>query len=488
MAEETKTQLPAGYSVIDNATIKEVRENQYGGFDLIAETISPLIGTPVEQRVPLYQTDFNTREVSQDVIKNTQNNLRKILGDETITFHEKPVQDDPTDIINWAKEHAGQPIKALYVHDGKVRIAAPRANSGQQTQRAFWLKKYKPEMGEYNPDEHFVSFLDAQTEEDQKIINDLDTSSPKIRQRTTGSGDKKRTSTSFSTVGTIQNMMYTSTGEFANGKPVPTKDLTVPEVIDYIVAVLRQDAPEVLVPKESQDADKALATKLEELKKNDQNGLYAIYTVLGSVKYMNNVSAERRDTIKTFFQTVSIEVVSMYIRTKANKVFMLSWRPTRRLDTSRSGITGFHIEFLKADFKANDILLPLVDGAIINENEALEIAKKQGLFNESTGVVELADMRQGMDFLRAIFNDKKVRYRSIIADEKGKTEHRLLGTNFVGIESTSEQEATETNVEEATDEEVTDENPFGASEEEATSTETTTESATSSMGENPFGV
>jgi hypothetical protein len=488
MAEETQTQLPEGYSVIDNATVKEVRENQYGGYDLIAETISPLIGTPVEQRVPLYQTDFNTRKVSQDVIENTQSNLRKILGDDTITFHESPVDDDPTDIVNWAKAHAGQPIKALYAHDGKVRIAAPRANSGQQTQRrAFWLKKYKPTMGQYNPDEHFLTFFDAQTDADQEAIDKVDLSSDKVRERTSGSGDNKRTETVFSNVGTIQNMMYTSTAEFANGKPVPTKDLTANEVIDYIVALLRQDAPEMLVPKDVQEADKALADKLEDLKKSDQNGLYAIYTVLGSVRYMNNVSSQRRDSVRQFLQTVSINIVSMYIRTDANKVFMLSWRPTRRLDTSRSVVTGFHIEFLKNDFKSNDILLPLVDGAIINESEALQIAKDQNLYNEAEGVVQLHDMREGMDFLRAIFNDKKVRYNATIADANGKTERRLLGTTFVGIESGSSQEATD-NQTDAVDTEVLSDNPFDTAVSQETEAEPTTQNDDDTIGSNPFGV
>lgn len=485
--EETQVTLPAGYAEITNATVKEVRQNQYDGFDLIAETISPLVGTKVEQRVPLYMTDFNTKKVSQDVIESTQENLRRVLGDDTITFHETPDESDPTDIINWAAAHVGAPISALYVHEGKVRIAAPRANAGQTTQRqSFWLKKYKPEMGQYDPEEHFVSFFDAQTDEDQKAIADLDTK--KLAQSTY----KGRQSTTFFGEGVIQNVLYTSAAPY---KTV-TKDLTAVEVIDMLSAILGQDAPEVLVPKESADADKALAAKLEDLKKNDKNGLYAIYSVLGGFTYLNNVSAERRDSIKQFLNTVAINVVSMYIRTKAGRVFQLSTGPMRRLDVSRTQTHGLHIEFLKNDFKSNDILLPLVDGGIIDEAEALKIAKENGYFNEADNVVEFKEMAEGMDFLRKLFNGKTVRYRSVVADDRGATEHRLLGSNFISAKPAADADVT---IEEPVDTVSTstssnddaDINPFAGPEDDVETEEVEApakEVNDAGVGENPFSV
>jgi len=488
--EETQATLPAGYAVITNATVKEVRQNQYDGFDLIAETISPLVGTPVEQRVPLYTTDFNTKKVSQDVIDNTQANLRRVLNDDTITFREVPDEKDPTDIVNWAAAHVGAPISALYVHEGKVRIAAPRAQSGNQTQRqSFWLKKYKPEMGEYDPDEQYMSFLEAQTDEDQKAITELDTK--KLAQSTY----KGRQSTTFFGEGTIQNILYTSAAPY---KTV-TKDLTAVEVIEYVAAILSQDAPEVLVPKASAEADKALAQKLVELKDNEKNGLYAIYSVLGGFTYLNNVSAERRDSVKQFLNTVAINVVSMYIRTKAGKVFQLSTGPMRRLDVSRTQTHGLHIEFLKNDFKSNDILLPLVDGGIIDEAEALKIAKENGYFNEADNVVEFKEMAEGMDFLRQLFNGKTVRYRSVVADDRGQTEPRLLGSNFIPAKAPADTDVTvEEPVAEAPSATAEDDdiNPFGdasssddePAKEEETVADESSAADDSAVGSNPFGV
>lgn len=483
MATETQN-LPAGYAVITNATVKEVRANQYDGWDLIAETISPLVGTPVEQRVPLYTTDFNTKKVSQDVIDSTQANLRKVLGDDTITFHETPDENDPTDIVNWAKANVGAPIEALYAHDGKIRIAAPRAQADGDKPMSYWLKKYKPEMGNYDPEEHFMSFYDAQTDEDQAAIETLDAS------KLAKSSYKGRESTTFFGDGTIQNVMYTSAAPY---KTV-TKDLTAKEVIEYISAILSQDAPEVLVPKESADADKALAVKLEELKASDKNGIYAIYSVLGSFAYLNNVSAERKESVKQFLNTVAINVVSFYVRTKAGKVFQLSVSPMRRLDTSRPQTHGFHIEFLKNDFKSNDILLPLVDGGIIDETEALEIAKKQGVFNETEKVVELTEMSEGMAFLRELFNGKTLRYRSVVADDSKKVEHRLLGSNFISVKSAPDAnvEVEEVNVTAP----VADVNPFSSDddEEEDVKAEDVVETkvveetpVAPTTGKNPFG-
>ena len=481
--EETQVTLPAGYAEITNATVKEVRKNQYDGFDLIAETISPLVGKPVEQRVPLYTTDFNTKKVSQDVIENTQSNLRRVLGDDTITFREVPDEKDPTDITNWAAAHVGAPISALYVHEGKVRIAAPRANSGQTAQRqSFWLKKYKPEMGVYDPEEQFVSFFDAQTAEDQKAIDELDTK--KLAQSTYNG----RQSTTFFGEGTIQNVLYTSAAPY---KTV-TKDLTAIEVIDYVSAILSQDAPEVLVPKASADADKELAKKLTELKDNEKNGIYAIYSVLGGFTYLNNVSAERRDSVKQFLNTVAINVVSMYIRTKADKVFQLSIGPMRRLDVSRTQTHGLHIEFLKNDFKSNDVLLPLVDGGIIDEAEALKIAKENGYFNEDDNLVEFKEMAEGMDFLRKLFNGKTVRYRSVVADDRGATEKRLLGSNFISAKPAADADVT---VEEPTEAPATastaeadDVNPFDNSDDASTDADEAKETESDEIGANPFGI
>lgn len=441
MAQEQNVTLPAGYSVITNATVKEVRANQYNGFDLIAETISPLVGTKVEQRVPLYTTDFQTHQVSQDVIEGTQANLRRVLGDDNITFHETPDETDPNDIVNWAAAHVGAPISALYVHEGKVRIAAPRANNGDSPRQSFWLKKYSEDMGAYNPDENYLSFFDAQTEADQKAIEDLNT---KVLAQ---SSFKGHTSITFFGEGTIQNVIYSSAVPY-NARAA-AKDLTAHEVIDLLVAVLSQDAPEVLVPKASVDADKALAVKLLDLKNNDKNGLYAIYSVLGGVNYLNNVSEERRDTVKQFLNTVSIDIVTMYIRTKANKVFQLSTNPMRRLDVSRSQTHGLHIEFLKNDFKSNDILLPLVDGNVIDEAEALRIAKDNGYVNAETGLVELADMAQGMEYLRQLFNGKTVRYRSVVADDRAKTgtiaktEKRMMSSNFISAKPADDAQPAE---------------------------------------------
>lgn len=487
--EEKQVTLPAGYAVITDATVKEVRKNQYDGFDLIAETISPLVGTPVEQRVPLYMTDFNTKKVSQDVIDATQENLRRVLGDDTITFHETPVDDDPTDIVNWAKANAGAPISELYVHEGKVRIAAPRANTGSATKhQSFWLKKYKPEMGQYDPTEHFMSFFDAQTEADQKAIADLDTS--KLAKSTF----RGRESITFFGNGIIQNVLYSSGAPY---KTV-TKDLTAVEVIDMLSAILSQDAPEVLVPKDAVAADKALAKQLDALKKNPKAGLYAIYSVLGGFAYLNNVSEQRRDSIKTFLDTVAINVVSMYVRTDANHVFQLSAGPMRRLDVSRPQTHGFHVEFLKNDFKSNDILLPLIDGEVIDQNEALEIAKDNGYFNEDEGVVEFADMAEGMDFLRKLFNGKSLRYRSVVADDRGATKHHLLGSNFISATAPADEGVTiEAPVDEST---VTstataeDVNPFASDEapaekkEAVVETEPAAEEDGTAVGSNPFGV
>lgn len=484
----TQTTLPAGYTVITNATVKEVRQNQYDGFDLIAETISPLVGTPVEQRVPLYMTDFNTKKVSQDVIENTQENLRRVLGDDTITFHEVPDENDPTDVVNWVAAHVGAPISELFVHEGKIRIAAPRANSGSAPTSPLWLKKYKPEFGEYDPEEHFMSFFDAQTDDDQKAIDNLDT---KVLAKSSYRG---RESTTFFGEGIIQNMMFTSGAPY---KTV-TKDLTAVEVIDFLSAILSQDAPEVLVPAASVAADKELAQKLEDLKADPKTGLYAIYSVLGGYAYLNNVSEQRHDAVKSFLDTVSINVVSMYIRTKADRVFQLSMGPMRRLDTSRSNTHGFHIEFLKNDFKSNDILLPLIDGEIIDQNEALEIAKSKGFFNNTTGVVELNTMAEGMEFLRALFNNKEVRYRSVVADDRGVTEHRLLGSNFISAKAPADADVEVKAVDDsAVEPDASDENPFASAPAESVDEPTVvvdaSESATKDVadvvtGDNPFGV
>lgn len=447
--KETKmsnNNLPAGYSVIDNATIKEVRENQYNGYDLIAETVSPLTNSVIEQRVPLYMTDFKTHEVSDDVIANTEKQLREVLGDDTITFHATPDANDKTDIVNWAKEHAGSPIKALYVHDGKIRISAPRSDN-QQTgeRRSFWLRSYREEYGAYDPEQYYVPFIEAQTEEDQEAIKNLDTKSPHISE----SKFRNRKNTTFFGEGVIQDVFYTSGADF-NTK---TEDKDMPTIYAMISATLAQDAPEVLVPKESQDADKALAKEIDKLGADPENGLYALYAVLGGYRYLNNVSDQRRDPVKQILSKQNIKVVSMYIRTATGKVFQLSVNPTRKLDLSNPRTHGLHIEFLGNDFKSNDVLFALVEGGIVDDAEVLEIAKAQGVYNADENRVILPDMPAAMDFLRAIFKDKVVRYRSVIADDRGPVDHSRLGSNFISARNADDKDV---KVEAPVENEVTD--------------------------------
>ena len=478
--------LPEGYSVITNATVKDLRKTPYDTYELIASTTSPLTGTEIEQRMPLYTTDFNTRKESDDVVAATQANLREALGDDSIVFRATPDESDENDLINWVKAHVGDPIKAIYLHEGKARIAAPRPQTEGGQHRTLWLKKYKPEMGTYNPDEHYLSFFDAQTDEDQAAINALDTSSSKISESTF----RGRKSTAFFGTGTIQDVTT------ANGAPfnTQTKEMSIVELAETISAILSMDAPEALVSKEHVTSDKALAEKLNTFGDNPNDGLYALYALLGGYRYLNNVSEERAPQVKALIDSLNISVVTMYVRTGANKTFQLSANPMRKLDLSRPSTHGLHIEFSRDDFKSDDIMLPLVNGDIIDQNEALQVAKDLNLYNENTHRVELATYVQGMDYLRELFNGKTIRYRSTIADDRGKTEHRLLGSNFISATAptTEEQVTVEEPVNDTVETVVDMGNPFAQADSEKTEEpaveDTATNTPTEDVIENPFAI
>lgn len=471
------TELPKNYDAVKNATLKEVRKNKYGSYDMIVEIKSGLTGTVVEQPVPLYIHEFNTDVVSEDVINRTQSRVREILGDDTITIHAEPDASDQTDIVTWAQNHQHAPISELYTHNGKLRISAPSASNGQMT--SMYRKKFNGE-GTYDPNTQLLSFFDAQTDENQTQINNLKGSNIKE------SSYKGRQRVNFFGTARVEDVISVS------GVPYQTtpKDYSRDELINVISAILSQDAPEILVPKDHLESDKATAANLQDLKSNENAGLYQILSVLGGFTYVNNVSEERRDAVKATLSTTAISVVTMYLRTPADRVFQLSVGPMRKLDLSRTDIRGFHIEFLKNDFKSTDVLLPLVDGGFIDENEAIAVAKKQNVYDEAKGMIEFKDSYQALDYLRALFKNKEVSYRSEIKNDRAVTEKRLLGSTFVSIQEPSDanvvvETPTETNVAESVSEEIdTNFDPFATDDDSTEDTAPTNDDTPS----NPFGV
>lgn len=475
------TELPKNYDAVKNATLKEVIKNKYGSYDMIVEIKSGLTGTIVEQPVPLYIHEFNTDVVSEDVVNRTQSRVREILGDDTITIHAEPDASDKTDIVTWSADHAHAPISELYTHNGKLRISAPSASNGQMT--SMYRKKYKGE-GTYDPNTQLLSFFDAQTDANQAQINALKGSNIKE------SSYKGRQRVNFYGTARVEDVISIS------GVPYQTtpKDYTRDELIDVISAILNQDAPEILVSAEHVASDKQTAANLQDLKANENAGLYQILSILGGFTYVNNVSEERHDQVKATLSTTAISVVTMYLRTPAERVFQLSPGPMRKLDLSRTDIRGFHIEYLKNDFKSTDVLLPLVDGGFVDENEAIEVAKRQGVYSDAKGMIEFNDSYQALDYLRSLFKNKEVSYRSEIKNDRSVTEKRLLGSTFVSIQEPSDANVTvEAPVETASTETTTNTapevdvnfDPF-ATEDEAT--KTTKPEETDDTPSNPFGI
>lgn len=397
---------------IDDAKLKGARVNRYGSQELVYAIADPWnpSAPAIEQEVRLYTSPFGSQEPDDQIIAQTQENLRTALNSDEITFHAQPDPNDPNDIINWAKSHPDVNVN-IYTVNGKVRLTDKVAtgNGSGAFGGSQFLKKYNPSKQEpFDPDKFLVGFLDAQTEEDQHTINQLDLTNGSLSE-STYNGKKRVT---FFGNGTIDRTIFTGTAPFVNGAHAETEDATVIQLIDKLLPVLVTDA------------DKDVADKLTALKSNPSAGLYNVYEIIGGY-YANNVSETFQTAIKSILNTVSGVIATFYVRTQAGKLFQVSTGPMRSNGK-------LHIEFLAADFKPIDVTRPLLQSGLVDRMEMTQIAAELGFFTKEKGLV-LNNPGEALTFLNAIFQGRSVRYFSAVMSNGQKSDTQRLGSRIYSV-------------------------------------------------------
>lgn len=178
----------AEQKLIKNTKIEYVEDNERGGDpNLVFSFPNPLDEDQPQERTIRLWTKNKQGQESEDTILNTQETLRKNLGDNSITFAPTADKAEDTDIRHWAKEHQGEGIDNVYQNGQYYQLGLNTGTSAAGGSK--FLSSYKPgqESEPYDPTKHRLGVFDAQTSDVQEAIKNHDTSHSEVYQKRNGS-------------------------------------------------------------------------------------------------------------------------------------------------------------------------------------------------------------------------------------------------------------------------------------------------------------
>lgn len=394
---------------VENAQVVRIDEDkQFKNPRLVFKIEDPLSedNDTVQREVILWSTDFDTKELSDKSIAQTEKNLRLATGNDEITF-DGFATGEGTHVSNWVAENEGAVLKEIYQNEKGYQIGLG-GGSSEELGDSKHLKMWKEADGAYDPKTQRMMIKDALPEATQEAIDNGDTSHNDVFKTNNG---QLRFSVSNHTVVDVVIMD-------ANGFNDKHEDIPLVDIVDELVENYTN----------RKEVGKVSLEQLEQFKEGmetdpQKHGYRKFLTLVGGTSGALLPKASAR-MLKSILPEATRKTIAFNIMDNETGIVYRSSPLRAPQDTSRSWVPNY-MEFVSpADITRHDVTDFLAKAELPNYQETAKNAIQDVLDGDIKNLLNPEFDKYDnvasnlLAFLRYFFQGRKVTVGSKIQEQE----------------------------------------------------------------------
>ena len=426
--------------LIENTRIEYVEDNENGiDPNLVFSFPNPLDeDEPQLRQIRLFTRDRN-RQLSDEVISQTQDILRTNLNDDTITFAATPDEAEDTDIRNWVKEHKGEEINNVYQNGQYYQLGLNNGTSNFGGSKH--LTNYNPDTAteKYDPTQHRMGVFNAQTDEAKEAMRNGDTT---FNNGTVRIYKKRNGNVGVELNHVIHDVVLESANAFGAETDKNTRLDFLDEVIESYSIIKKQEPNKLSVEDVQEFRDKVA-------KEPHKYGYRALMEFIGGSTaplLPKNVSSIAKDTLENSTRLTA----ALYIKNPETGIIYRSSRQTVRPDISGQNYNPNFLEFFAKDEARKDVVAYLSNFNIPDFDKVASEALKEVLKGKVSNLdnPDFGDVPTTMlTFMQHILNGREIR---LISNLPKDHDYNRMGSYVTAIGEVSDINLDEIEVEQPT--------------------------------------
>lgn len=394
---------------VENAQVVRIDEDkQFKNPRLVFKIEDPLSedNDTVQREVILWSTDFDTKELSDKSIAQTEKNLRLATGNDEITF-DGFATGEGTHVSNWVAENEGAVLNEIYQNEKGYQIGLG-GGSSEELGDSKHLKMWKEADGAYDPKSQRMMIKDALPEATQEAIDNGDTSHNDVFKTKNG---QLRFSVSNHTVVDVVIMD-------ANGYNDKHEDIPLVDIVDELVENYTN----------RKEVGKVSLEQLEQFKEGletdpQKHGYRKFLTLVGGTSGALLPKASAR-MLKSILPEATRKTIAFNVMDNETGIVYRSSPLRAPQDTSRSWVPNY-MEFVSpADITRHDVTDFLAKAELPNYQETAKNAIQDVLDGDIKNLLNPEFDKYDnvasnlLAFLRYFFQGRKVTVGSKIQEQE----------------------------------------------------------------------